>query len=99
MSMQIAHHVLLPSNKEKKAEVAYWTTSLICLVFTSQIKFCYYDTINFDKIYIYIYLKKATKIDSIIKIHWKGTMEYCIINKFMGEICIWMNDSKFRNSF
>ena len=55
MSMQIAH-VLLPSDEEKKVEVAYWTTPLICLVFTSQIKFCYYDTIDFDKIYIYIYI-------------------------------------------
>ena len=55
MIMQIAHHVLLPFDKEKKAEVAYWTTPLICLVFTSQIKFCYYDTIDFDKIYIYIF--------------------------------------------
>ena len=53
MSMQIAHHVLLPFDKEKKAEVAYWTTSLICFVFTSQIKFCYYYTIYFDKIYIF----------------------------------------------
>ena len=53
MGMQIAHHVLLPSDKEKKAEVAYWTTPLICLVFTSQIKICYYDTIDFDKIYIF----------------------------------------------
>ena len=97
MGMQITRQVLLPSDKEKKVEVAYWTTPLICLVFTSQIKFCYYDTIDFDK--IYILKKKIAKIDSIIKIHWKGTMEYCIINKFIGEICIWMNDSKFRNSF
>ena len=95
--MQITYHVLLPFDKERKAEVAYWTTPLICLVFTSQIKICYYDTIDFDK--IYIYFLKATKIDSVIKIHWKGTMEYCIINKFIDEFCIWMNDSKFRNSF
>ena len=53
--MQIAHLVLLPFDKEKKAEVAYWTTPLIYLVFTSQIKFCYYDTIDFDKLYIYIF--------------------------------------------
>ena len=59
--MQIAHHVLLTFDKEKKAEVAYWTTPLICLVFTSQIKFCYYDTIDFDKIYIYIF-KKLLKL-------------------------------------
>ena len=58
MSMHIAHHVLLPFDKEKKAEVAYWTTPSIFLVFTSQIKFCYYDTIDFDKIYIF-FLKKS----------------------------------------
>ena len=62
MSMQIAHLVLLPFDKEKKAEVAYWTTPLIYLVFTSQIKFCYYDTIDFDKLYIYIYFKKLLKL-------------------------------------
>ena len=61
MSMQIAHHVLLPFDKEKKAEVAYWTTSLICFVFTSQIKFCYYYTIYFDKIYIF-FKKKLLKL-------------------------------------
>ena len=96
--MQIAHHVLFPFDKKKNVEVAYWTNQLICLVFTLPFKFCYYGTIDFDKIFI-LFFKKVTKIDSIIKIHWKGSMEYCIINKFINKICIWMNDSKFRNSF
>ena len=47
--MQITHHVLFPFDKKKKVEVFYWTTPLICLVFTSQFKFRYYDTIDFDK--------------------------------------------------
>ena len=91
MSMQIAHHVLLPFDKEKKAEVAYWTTPLICFVLLHKLNFVI--IIQFILIKFIFFKKKVTKIDSIIKIHWKGTMEYCIINKFIDEICIWMNDS------
>ena len=47
--MQIARNVLFPFDKKKKVEVFYWTTPLICLVFTSQFKFRYYDTIDIDK--------------------------------------------------
>ena len=95
--MQIAHHVLFPFDKKKKVEVAYWTTLLIWLVF---------HNLNLDIMrqlilikFKYFFYKKVTKIDSIIKIHWKGTTKYCIISKFFNEICIWINDNKFRNSF
>ena len=56
--MQISHHVLFSFDKKKNVELAYRTTPLICLVFTSQFKFFYYGTIDFDKIFI-LFFKKS----------------------------------------